>query len=60
MMGVAKIVCGDTQLLGGKPHICTSEPGHRSNLHICCCGTVWPVPQNRPPAVEDDLQRKPN
>lgn len=60
MMGEAKIVCGDTQMLGGKPHICTSEPGHRSKIHICCCGIVWPVPQKRPPAAEDDLQRKPN
>ncbi len=56
----AKIVCGDTQMLGGKPHICNAEPGHRRRLHICCCGTIWPDPQKKPPAEEDKLQRKPN
>jgi hypothetical protein len=37
---MGKLVCGDTQMLGGKPHICSSEPGHKTNIHICCCGTV--------------------
>jgi len=58
---MGKLVCGDTQMLGGKPHICSSEPGHKTNIHICCCGTIWPAPRQRPPVTtEDEPHIKPN
>jgi hypothetical protein len=38
---MASIVCGDACMKDGKPHVCSSRPGHKLTAHICCCGTTW-------------------
>lgn len=38
---MASIVCGDACIKDGKPHVCSSRPGHRLSEHICCCGATW-------------------
>jgi hypothetical protein len=39
---MGKLVCGEAHISGGKPHICSAQPGHKLSVHICCCGEVWP------------------
>ena len=57
---MASVICGDTCIQAGKPHVCSARPGHKLNVHICCCGAKWMDPQQRNLSKTADSKKKPS
>ena len=57
---MASVICGDTCIQAGKPHVCSARPGHKLNVHICCCGAKWIDPQQRNLSQTAGSKKKPS